>query len=106
MGPTDITTTGGVWVANISPGAGIDQTNPDRVYVLVKVSGTWELWQFDYAGGTWTGTAITTASATNNLSVSTPRGESGRLPVLWFHGTYTNYLSWSTDIKGLVLRQE
>lgn len=102
---TDITTTGGVFTANISPGAGIDQADPNVVYILKKVSGVWEMYRYATAtdGLTWTNTAVTFASASDNLSPSTVRGHNGELPIVWFYGPYTNYLVFATGIKGLVL---
>lgn len=95
--------TGGLWVANISPGAVYDHANPSLVYGAKKVSGKWEMWRYRTTddGVSWVGTAVTSASASDNLTPAYV-ADHGDMSVIWFYGSYTNYLSYSTGIKGLV----
>jgi hypothetical protein len=98
-----IVSAGGIWVANISPGVVFDHQNPDTTYLARLISGKWELWRYRTYddGATWTGTAMTSSSAVNNLTPSPVYGHNGQMPVVWFRGSYTDYNHYSTGVAGL-----
>jgi len=104
VGVDVIPDTGGVWVANISPGAVYDHTNPNTIYGCVKVAGTWEVWRYRTTdnGASWIGAAVTTSSPSNNLTPSAVFDHEGAMPAVWFYGTYTSYTNYSTGVKGLL----
>ncbi|HEX8744574.1 MAG TPA: BNR-4 repeat-containing protein [Thermoleophilaceae bacterium] len=81
-------------------GASLDHEDPSVVYVsrrsghaLAEV----EIWRTPDGGRTWSTTAVTRRSRTNNWRPISPLGHPGN-PVLWFNGRYDSFLDFSTTI--------
>lgn len=111
--------TGATWTAPVEIAAGgtylyaaepyysgglcFDAQNADVVYLSMQVGSYWEVqeWRTPDSGLTWAKARdITTASTVRNCRPYSPRNHDGRCAVLFWRGTYTNYTTYSTAIKG------
>lgn len=109
--PVQITTQGGSLDPSgeryYSPGACFDSMDPTIVYLSAPVSGVNQIQKYSTSndGGTWAQQEVyTTGGSAGNpqrFRPFSPKGHNGEIPVLWASGTYTNYLSWNTNIWGL-----
>ena len=79
----------GFGIVDPSPVATIDVSREDRCYLVRHIAGHHELWRYSTAdgGATWTGSAITSGSAVDNLYPVFVRNHPTGL-VLWLYGDY------------------
>ena len=81
-------------------GATLDHEDPSVVYVSRRAGharAEIEVWRTPDGGRTWSSTAVTHKSKTNNWRPVSPRGHPGN-PVLFFSGRYDSFLDFSTTI--------
>lgn len=89
-----------------SAGITLDHEDPRTVYLSRPVGGIFEVetWTTQNDGTSWTQTAVTAGSTTNNVRPISPRGLipfSGAMSVVWMGGTYTHYLEYKTSIAAV-----
>jgi len=82
--------------------AAIDKANPNTVYLSKKVGAHFELWRYTSpdGGATWSGSALTSGSASDNAMPDTPLNAASGLRVVWGLGTYTSDSSFSFTMQG------
>jgi autotransporter-associated beta strand protein len=95
----------------------LDPQNPNTIYLStdaaspfdlstttnVPLGSHYEIWKGVTTDGglTFSWQATTTNSTMDNLRPYIPRRNGGEPCVLWFRGTYTSYISFSTQVVGL-----
>lgn len=100
---TEVAQTDGVLGVNqFASGAAIGRTNPNLVYMARKVSGKFEMYRYTSAddGATWSGAALTSGSASDNVWPDTTTNGSASLEALWLYGSYTGDTSYSFGVRG------
>jgi hypothetical protein len=88
---------GGGWYFG---GATLDHEDPSVVYLSRRAGharAEVEIWRTPDGGRSWTTTAVTRNSKSNNWRPVSPRGHPGN-PVLFFRGRYEGFLDFSTTI--------
>ena len=55
------------------------------------------------AGGTWSWEAITENSTVDNVRPIVPDWDEANTALLWMRGDYNNFVSYDTDIVGIVI---
>lgn len=87
-----------------SGGLCFDQADPNRVYASVQVSSAWEVqdWRTSDDGATWAKSRDMSSSggSTKNCRPISPRNATAALRCLWWSGTYTTFLNYSTAVVG------
>lgn len=79
----------------------LDHADPSVVYLSRSIDGTFEIekWVTKDQGRTWSASAVTSHSLSNNIRPIVPRGYEGKADhVLWMRGEYINYTNFRTGI--------
>ena len=93
---------GGLNTSFVEGGIALDPADTTRV-VLSRVLGSrWEMFLEVTAdgGATWTETALTSASATDQFYPVAVQNAGSALTFIWLTGTHTSYTSYSLSIRG------
>jgi hypothetical protein len=88
---------GGGWYYG---GATLDHEDPNVLYVSRRpgrARAEIETWTTPDGGRSWTQTAVTRRSKSNNWRPVSPRGDPGT-SVLWFSGRYDSFVDFSTNV--------
>lgn len=84
-----------------SGGITLNHANPSVLYLSREIGPTFEIekWTTSDHGRTWSATAITSNSNSNNVRPVVPRGYDGKQDhVLWMKGDYNHYTKYHTGI--------
>jgi hypothetical protein len=84
-----------------SGGITMDHENPSVLYLSREIGQTFEIekWTTSNHGRTWSATAITSNSKSNNVRPVVPRGYHGKQDhLLWMKGDYIHYTKYHTGI--------
>jgi hypothetical protein len=89
-----------------SSGIALDHADPDVVYLSREVAGVsvLEKWETGDGGATWSSSPVSAASSVDDVRPVVPRdlpAGSASLPVVWMHGRYPGYTSFSTRLDSL-----
>jgi hypothetical protein len=97
-----IAASGGVIEGTFASSVVLDHADPNVAYAPIKVGSRWELYAFrtDDGGATWSSVPITSASAADHATPVCIRDHPEDMAVLVMYGTYTDYSTFATGIRG------
>lgn len=100
---TEVDNTGGILTGNrFVAGAAIDRADPDTIWAMKEIAGTFELVRYvsGDSGATWTAQQVTISSPADNAALDTPFNAAAGMAAIFGQGTFVDATDFDFSVMG------